>query len=147
MKLSNRKRRSIGETLRASLGADTNQKAPPTKADGYVYLIVSESQQAAKIGFAKSLEARLRQLQTGNPHRLKVEFAIPSQSDTEYRLHRLFAPKRIEREWFSDVEQLEEFFCELETEYADNQLQEMFNDGTCPNLRPSDIDAVDAPPI
>lgn len=120
----------------------SNQTARPVKADGYLYLIVSEGQRAAKIGFASKPTERLRALQTGNPSNLKMEFKIPCEPAVEYHLHRLFADNRIAREWFDDVDKLEEFFCELETEFADNQLQEMFNDGTCPNLRPSDVDAV-----
>ena len=60
-----------------------------------------------KIGFSDDPERRLRELQTGNPNKLKVSFALPcaSRDDAimmEKNLHRLVTAKyqRLHGEWF-----------------------------------------------
>jgi len=57
-----------------------------------------------KIGFTKqSVESRVKQLQTGNYSKIKIEFVYEADnyiSSIESRLHRDFAIDRVSGEWF-----------------------------------------------
>lgn len=53
-----------------------------------------------KIGRADSPEGRLSALQTGNPRRLELWFAIPGGEDIEARFHSYFENVHIRLEWF-----------------------------------------------
>ncbi len=109
---------------------------------GFVYLVLTADRAAGKIGFTTNPRARFAQLQTAHHLPLSLEFAIPARKEVEKLLHEHFKPNNIRLEWFSDVDALEEFYCELETEYADNQLREMFDNGSPPDLNSDDFIAV-----
>lgn len=72
----------------------------PNLKDGYVYLITDEKY--VKIGVAKSVENRIKTLQTGNPKQLRLIKTIhtynPYKLETD--LHNLFENKRVNNEWF-----------------------------------------------
>lgn len=53
----------------------------------YVYFIAEEDGGAVKIGSAKDPIKRLREMQTGNPRRLRVELVILGDRDLERLLH------------------------------------------------------------
>lgn len=54
-----------------------------------------------KIGYAVDPERRLRQLQTGSPHRLELRRTVcPATMAQEAELHRRFAAYRDHGEWF-----------------------------------------------
>lgn len=67
-----------------------------------------------KIGVAASLPNRVKQLQTGNPRKIKAMFVIPAavQSDslkTERKLHEYFGKKKVLGEWFDiDADSIKE---------------------------------------
>ena len=71
----------------------------------FVYFIRAGNRGAIKIGWAKNVESRMAELQTGNAFKLNVLTAIPCDSKehaiaTEQRFHRFFAKQRIRGEWF-----------------------------------------------
>jgi len=78
-----------------------------------VYFIRSAATGAIKIGVTKTLASRLRSLRNGNPSHLTVLATIPGGHDDEKRLHRLFAPSRMVREWFAPDEPLLNFISRL----------------------------------
>ena len=70
-----------------------------------VYFVHQEErdQWRMKIGRAKNLRQRLRQLQTGNPKELKIVGWIVSDDDnqTERSLHRKYKARNVGGEWFA----------------------------------------------
>src|SRR4051812_46127632 len=68
-----------------------------------VYFICDEKETIFKIGRSRDCEKRLKQLQTGNPHKLKIYKIIKSKNyrEIELVLHALFAKNRMEGEWFN----------------------------------------------
>ena len=68
-----------------------------------IYAIGTDTKQ--KIGFSKTPESRLKQLQTGNPEDLHLHYTIDVNEDCvnvlEKYLHKDIGYKRIKGEWFS----------------------------------------------
>jgi hypothetical protein len=71
---------------------------------GYVYAIQSpESLRHVKIGLSINPKSRLKQLQTGNPNKLKLIWAVPcpNMAELEGTFHQMFNESRIAgSEWF-----------------------------------------------
>ena len=74
---------------------------------GYIYLFesISEYQVLYKIGFTKNkntLKKRVKQLQTGNPNKIKMVefFGSEHGRKLETTLHNIYSSKRLEGEWF-----------------------------------------------
>ncbi len=73
---------------------------------GTVYLIRQtdlDGNELYKIGITKNdIEVRLRCLRTGSPHKLSVEGLYKSEFYTKIEkwLHRMYASKNLEGEWF-----------------------------------------------
>jgi hypothetical protein len=68
---------------------------------GWVYFIACEPLEAVKIGYTgQNPYARLAGLQTGSPAPLKLLAYVRGTQDEERRLHSVFAPLSIHREWF-----------------------------------------------
>ncbi len=69
--------------------------------DGYVYLLGGEGYY--KIGRAKNVSRRLRQLEIQLPWPVRVEHTIPCAGyvEAEKELHAVFAEKRANGEWFA----------------------------------------------
>lgn len=53
-----------------------------------------------KIGYSKNPRARLKELQTGNPNKLKLLATMPGTYSTEATLHEMFKSQRAHGEWF-----------------------------------------------
>ena len=69
--------------------------------DGNVYIISCDELQAFKIGFTRrSPHARLAQLQTGCPVKLRLVGWWPATSDEEFALHEQLRDFRMSGEWF-----------------------------------------------
>lgn len=69
----------------------------------FVYFINDE--EYTKIGIAGSISSRIKQLQTGNPRKLKVLFLIDGETQNksywiERKLHEAFSSKQASGEWF-----------------------------------------------
>jgi len=70
------------------------------RTTGYVY--IAQSGDYCKIGFTSHSPAdRISQLQTGNPHPVKLVGMIPGTMRDEERLHAEFADKQVRGEWFA----------------------------------------------
>lgn len=69
--------------------------------EGNIYLIGTAEPLAVKVGFTtKDPRARLKQLQTGNPTRLRLIGWYPGTQRDERELHERLAAYRISGEWF-----------------------------------------------
>jgi len=71
----------------------------------YVYFIEQAGSEYTKIGVSESPEARLRELQGGNPDLLTLRYVIKvgtqeQAASLERLLHKLFGKFRIRGEWF-----------------------------------------------
>lgn len=93
--------------IEAALGVLRDARGERTGHQGYVYLIGVESaadnpilQFAVKVGFSTNPEARVAELQTGNPMKLCLHAKIPGTRDDEARLHEKYAHLNILQEWF-----------------------------------------------
>lgn len=86
---------------------------------GYIYLFesVSEYEKLYKIGYTKNkqtLKKRIKQLQTGNPNKIKMVDFFKSYHGrkVETTLHNIYSTRRLEGEWFKldeyDVENFNE---------------------------------------
>lgn len=88
----------------------------------YLYFIRCHSNaNCIKIGRAVNPEARLNELQVGNPHDLSLIFAYKLKSakhsvDAETRVHRTFKYANVRGEWFSADSALREFIAALATD-------------------------------
>jgi hypothetical protein len=74
--------------------------------DGYEswqYLYLLKSENAYKIGVTKSIDSRIDHMQNGNPHQIRLLFAIkyPNAQRLERMLHLKYANHKLYREWFS----------------------------------------------
>lgn len=69
---------------------------------GAVYVIGARPGGKVKLGWSRDLTQRLRQLQTGNPERLRILAFTPGSQVVERALHREFADLREGGEWFRD---------------------------------------------
>lgn len=65
-----------------------------------VYVIGQPGSPVVKIGTTSRLRKRLKGVQTGSPIRLEVLWSCPGGGWLEERLHTMFAPLRLEGEWF-----------------------------------------------
>jgi len=92
----------------AALKAKDKSK-PPTKTQ-YLYLMQSGINGPVKVGVAVDVEARRRQLQTGNPFHISVLSVIPNASHREFELHDLFGHFRLEGEWFEPIQEIFDWF-------------------------------------
>jgi len=86
---------------------------------GYIYLFesISEYETLYKIGFTKNkntLRQRVKQLQTGNPNKIKMVefFGSEHGRKLETTLHNIYSIKRLEGEWFNLEEYDVEHFIE-----------------------------------
>lgn len=81
------------------------EQAEPS-AQGFVYLIHMRGTKYYKIGMSLDPEIRLKTLQTGNPHNLRLakRQAVRDMRSAESTLHSLFQNERVPnlsvREWF-----------------------------------------------
>jgi hypothetical protein len=69
-----------------------------------VYFLQAGEGGPVKIGFTKSLEARIRELQTGCPYELRVLATIAGKSRLERRYHYHLWQHRLRAEWFNPSE-------------------------------------------
>ena len=68
---------------------------------GIIYCIQMGEDGPVKLGFTKGdPDIRLRQLQTGNPIKLRVRYCFEASFDSEKMLHTAFADLRMNGEWF-----------------------------------------------
>ena len=68
----------------------------------HLYIIQSDKTGDIKIGRSKNPKQRLKQLQTGSPHKLKLLLIVENRGDLEKNLHQRLRQYRNRRngEWF-----------------------------------------------
>ena len=66
-----------------------------------LYIIQSDVTGMIKIGRSKNPQKRLKQLQTGNPNKLKLIVAFKGEGWKEKNIHERLDRYRLEGEWFS----------------------------------------------
>lgn len=79
----------------------------------FVYFVQAGTDGPVKIGTATDIQARVRGLQTGSPHRLNLLATSTGGRRLEKRLHRRFAAHRVLGEWFSPAPALLEYIASL----------------------------------
>jgi hypothetical protein len=84
------------EVLRKILLAARQQKPEA----GSVYFVQQGELGPIKIGFSKSVKTRLADLQTANPHKLRLLYSHPGDEDFERLLHTHLNEHRLQGEWF-----------------------------------------------
>ena len=106
---------------------------------GKVYFIQAGVNGAIKIGYTDNVGKRLKQIQTGNPHKLNLLKVVNGGFDVESSIHKLFSEYRLEGEWFTPSREIMEYididnnennnnmdnFCDLEKHiinFCDKQL-------------------------
>lgn len=87
----------------ASSLAPTGQEQATAPADDPGYIYVIRSQYGFKIGKTRNLHGRTRLFEVKLPFPIEVELSgwCPQYSATELQLHREFAAKRLDGEWFA----------------------------------------------
>lgn len=93
--------------IEAALGVLRDARGERNGKQGYVYLIGAERakhhpilQYAVKVGFSTNPEARVAELQTGNPMKLCLYAKVPGTRADEQALHEKYAHANILQEWF-----------------------------------------------
>jgi hypothetical protein len=71
-----------------------------------VYFIQAKSGGPIKIGCARSLKCRLRQLQVGNPAKLQILASVPGTIADERAIQKRFSDSRAHLEWFHPTPEL-----------------------------------------
>lgn len=75
-----------------------------TESDGYIYVIHCSGSTYYKIGITRGcVDCRMRQLQTGSPHKLTLVmlFWVLEPEEEERRIHQLCAPHLVNGEWYN----------------------------------------------
>ena len=75
-----------------------------------IYLITNEVEKFCKIGFSNNPEARIQQLQTGNPFKLELSSVIDGDITMEKELHEKFKHLKLQGEWFNYTDEIRNFF-------------------------------------
>jgi len=87
---------------------------------GWIYFITEgEATDFVKIGTSKyHPDARVKQLQVGNPRKLVLRLCrrVDSATHTEGELHALFASDRVEGEWFRFSSEIQAFIADVESQ-------------------------------
>lgn len=86
----------------------TQEEAAATKlSEGYIYFI--DGSDHVKIGFTRSIAARMVKMRTDVPGAIKLLHMEPGTFQTEKIVHRHFAALRIRGEWFRKAPELLEY--------------------------------------
>jgi hypothetical protein len=103
-----RKKLSDDPEVAAALGVLRDAKGQAAGNQGYVYLIVEVQWTGAvnmlggygKIGYSTCPEARVRELQTGNPRKLKLVGYTKGTEEDEKRIQQEYIERNETGEWF-----------------------------------------------
>jgi hypothetical protein len=79
----------------------------------FVYFILDTGNKLIKIGFSKSVEARLNNLQMGNINALRLLAVCEGARTEENQLHKKFARHRVRSEWHKDCKEIRDFIAAL----------------------------------
>ena len=92
------------DEVQHALGVLRDHRAQKAGRQGYVYCITDGT--ALKIGYSVKPEARVTELQTGNPRTLRLLAQIKGTLETEAALHAKHISDNILQEWFRPTEAL-----------------------------------------
>lgn len=96
--------------VEAALGVLRDARGQREGRQGYVYLIaevyVGGGIGPCKVGYSTNPEARVAELQVGNPRKLTLLYSMPGTEADERRLHIKYADRNILLEWFSPTKEL-----------------------------------------
>ena len=84
--------------------------------DRWVYFVQESGIGAIKIGTAKGVSARVRDMAVSTPHLLSVLAVIEGNRNAEQALHHRFRHARIRGEWFRPVPELLEYIASIKKE-------------------------------
>lgn len=87
------------------------------KYPGFVYFVQGEFGGGIKIGFSKTPESRLKQLQTSYPDTLKILVLVPGNNKDEKTYHKKFEHIKLNGEWFKPDKELLDEIENLKTKY------------------------------
>lgn len=65
---------------------------------GFIYFV--GLRRAFKVGWARDVSKRMKQLQTSSPHKLTLIYSLPGTRREEAMLHSFFVAHRLRGEWF-----------------------------------------------
>lgn len=86
---------------------------------GTIYYIACSETERLKIGYTgKSVESRVKNLQTGSAGELVIIATQPGTKEDEAALHNHFASQRLHGEWFEMNEALFDHICEVVWRYG-----------------------------
>ena len=66
-----------------------------------IYLITNKASNTCKIGYSRTPQQRIKELQTSNPFKLNLDFIINGDFTREKEIHNLFNNYRLNGEWFN----------------------------------------------
>lgn len=96
--------------VQAALGVLRDAKGQREGRQGYVYLIIEVNDGGGltfgKVGYSTNPRARVAELQTGNPRKLRLHLAKPGTLLDEAELHAKYAHLNVLQEWFRLTKEL-----------------------------------------
>jgi hypothetical protein len=110
--------RKYRRARRQSSHHNKKRKYKPQNAPGYLYIIQCEGTDCYKIGIAKNVTSRLKEMQTGCPYRLILinKWYVDRMLLREQVLHRHLSTQKTRGEWFiltpdiiENIEEIMEF--------------------------------------
>lgn len=90
----------------AALGVLRDARAQRKGVPGYVYCIGEKGTKKVKVGYSTKPEARIAELQTGNPRVLRLIGKVRGTEADERNLHRKYSDLNILQEWFKATPEL-----------------------------------------
>lgn len=94
--------KEVEKELRESIEYHSRPKKKPTYKEGYVYFLKSLEDNIYKIGYSTNLNKRLDKITPKLPFEVKLAYKIKHNKvyRLEQYLHKKFADKRLNGEWF-----------------------------------------------
>lgn len=86
--------------------ANTKELCKKDGGPGFVYFIQGQCGGPIKIGYAKNVCTRLKELQTGQPDSLVILATFPGYFNDEQKMHKKFEHIRLRGEWFKPEKEL-----------------------------------------
>ena len=108
------------------------KKSEPVPSSlGFVYFVATADKQSVKIGCAKNITKRLKDLQTGNQQLLIVLAEIPTEKmlRLERELHERFKKDRVRAEWFTMSKDIVELIDQLNRKDPQRTQQKTYFQG------------------
>lgn len=92
--------------IEAALGVLRDAKGQAAGKQGFVYCIGETRGSYVKIGYSTNPQARVAELQTGNPRQLWLMGVKPGTAEDEAALHQKYIKQNVLQEWFRPTKEL-----------------------------------------